>query len=139
MGYNISALEGQNGGRDWPLIVTAVECPTCGAGKGEMCWSIGTRHGPTPTNALVNTGGQRIDWHAKRKEAAAHAWYTRKEIAGHGEQGDPATNALTAPSETPGEPQTEHGKEDAATDVAAGASDETPATPVVQPSSTTKK
>jgi hypothetical protein len=81
MGYNISALEGQNGGRDWPLIVTAVECPTCGAPPGEMCRTMGSTEGPTATSPFVNRGTARIDWHAERKQVAAHAWYTRDQAA----------------------------------------------------------
>lgn len=77
MGYDIVTLETQNHGQDWPLIVTAVACPTCGAAVGEMCHAVGTTQGPTATNPLVNTGQQRIDWHADRKLSAAAAWYTR--------------------------------------------------------------
>jgi hypothetical protein len=76
MGYNITELEGQNSGRDWPLIVTAVECPTCHAAPGEMCQSIGA----TGINALMH-GTQRMDWHAERKQSAAHAWFTRDQTA----------------------------------------------------------
>jgi hypothetical protein len=71
MGYDIVTLETQNHGKDWPLIVTAVECPTCGAPVGEMCHAIAAE------NPLLNSGTQRIDWHAARKQNAAAAWYTR--------------------------------------------------------------
>lgn len=75
MGYDIVTLETQNHGQDWPLIVTAVPCPTCGAEKGEMC------HALAAANPMLNSGTQRIDWHAARKENAAAAWYTRDQSA----------------------------------------------------------
>jgi hypothetical protein len=75
VGYDIVTLETQNHGQDWPLIVTAIECPTCGAEKGEMCHAVGA------ANPMAVTGQPRIDWHAARKQNAAAAWYTRHEVA----------------------------------------------------------
>ena len=72
MGYNISALEGRNGGKDWPLIVEAVPCETCGAKEGEKCVAVGT----TKINAFFTPGAERIDYHATRKQFAAHVWYS---------------------------------------------------------------
>jgi hypothetical protein len=74
MGYNISALEGRNGGKDWPLIVEAVPCETCGAKEGEKCVSVGT----AKINAFFTPGAERIDYHATRKQFAAHVWYSGK-------------------------------------------------------------
>lgn len=95
MGYDIVTLETQNHGQDWPLIVTAVACPTCGAAVGEMCHAVGTTQGPTATNPLVNTGQQRIDWHADRKLSAAAAWYTR-DTSAHQPPAPPAPGAELA-------------------------------------------
>jgi hypothetical protein len=81
MGYDIVTLETQNHGQDWPLIVTAVECPTCGAKPGDMCVNVGTTEGPTSANPHTVLGQQRIDWHAARKQSAAAAWYTRDQAA----------------------------------------------------------
>jgi hypothetical protein len=123
MGYNISALEGQNSGRDWPLIVTAVECSVCGAQPGEMCRSVGSKEGPTAASPFTNRGATRIDWHAERKQAAAHAWYTREQTAKQPEEVS----------------DTEQGKE-AATDAAVGAigNQNDAAASVVESSDTTK-
>jgi hypothetical protein len=107
MGYDIVTLETQNHGQDWPLIVTAVECPTCGASVGEMCHAVGTSEGPVATNPMVNTGQQRIDWHAARKQNAAAAWYTRDTSAHQPPEAPPETivepehPALEAPETKP--------------------------------------
>jgi hypothetical protein len=94
MGYDIVTLETQNHRQDWPLIVTAVECPTCGAPVGEMCHAVGTSEGPVATNPMVNTGQQRIDWHAARKQNAAAAWYTRDTSAHQPPEAPPAPAAF---------------------------------------------
>jgi|SRR5271156_6013347 len=73
MGYNISALEGRNHGKDWPLIVMSVPCPMCRAEVGEKCHRLGSRS--DGQNPFVNSGEERNDWHAERKQLAAHAWY----------------------------------------------------------------
>lgn len=72
MSYNISALEGRNGGKDWPLIVEAVPCETCGAKEGEKCRSVNV------SNPFFNVGAERIDYHATRKQFAAQVWYSGK-------------------------------------------------------------
>lgn len=72
MGYNISILEGRNGGKDWPLIVEAVPCETCGAKEGEKC------HNVNVSNPFYTRNIERIDYHATRKQFAAHVWYSGK-------------------------------------------------------------
>jgi hypothetical protein len=100
---NIVELETRNNGRDWPLIVMAVPCPTCGAPIGEYCTTL--RSTDPNQNTLLNTGGaQRIDWHAERKNNAAQLWYAQKTVQQETKiaAGDPsATNRDEA---TPAEP-----------------------------------
>lgn len=56
--------------RDWPLIVSAVPCEECNAQIGDACVNIGD-----PRHPMLQSGAPRIDWHAKRKYAAATEWY----------------------------------------------------------------
>lgn len=79
MDLNISVLESQNHGQDWPLIVSAVYCQTCGAQPGEVCRSTGSQSSADGVHRMLVTGQQRIDWHQQRKIDAATAWYARKE------------------------------------------------------------
>lgn len=65
--YSIHLLEGR---KDWPMIVTSVECPPpqqggCGAAKGEFCKQLSTSLG------TLGQQSQRPDFHAARKYAAA--------------------------------------------------------------------
>jgi hypothetical protein len=73
MDFNIVALETQNHGKDWPLIVGAIQCPECGAEIGERCVNVGTGN-----NEFLISKTLRADWHAKRKYAAAQLWYEQK-------------------------------------------------------------
>ena len=53
--------------KDWPLIVTSVECPRCRAAVAETCHHLEHRHIP------------RLDFHAERKHAAAEAFLAYQE------------------------------------------------------------
>lgn len=100
MGYDIVTLETQNHGQDWPLIVTAVPCPTCGAEKGEMC------HALAAANPMLNSGTQRIDWHSARKQNAAAAWYTRDQSAAQPPEAPPVPESSEgAVAQADGAPQ----------------------------------
>lgn len=76
---NIVSLETQNGGRDWPLIVMAVQCPKCQAAIGDYCTSV--RSEEAQMNPMLHAPGSlRIDWHAERKYEAARLWYAQKDV-----------------------------------------------------------
>ena len=74
---NIIALETQNHGQDWPMIVMAVPCPICSAPPLERCRTV--RADNPQTNHLIQVGLERADWHAERKYAAARAWYAQRD------------------------------------------------------------
>ena len=62
--------------KDWPVIVTSVECSKCGAEVGKQCHFQGRPD-------LI-----RLDFHAERKHAAAEAFlaYQEKEKNPDGER-----------------------------------------------------
>ena len=53
---------------EWPLIVTAVPCPTCRAEKRSPCVNLSAI--PGTLSALM----PREDWHSERKYVAVAAW-----------------------------------------------------------------
>jgi hypothetical protein len=100
---NIIALETQNHGQDWPMIVMAVACPICGAPPLERCKTVRSEN--PQANHLINAGIERADWHAARKYAAARAWYEqadeRERLA--------KESAAPIPTASPERPRTKKG------------------------------